>query len=356
MNFFRFSSPISQYVAPLSYNHYQPNTNTNPKFQKIVLIASFAFLALSIIYLMAACCCCCKKRRVNVPQGGGRGLPQAIPIPVQQGNPIHPKANLQQPQQRNRNKAFKQPQALPSKEVQEKLNNLLDIEHKIKDIGSKLKVEQETLELSGQLQDPFIFDGMTVNELAIIELNGELEKTLKQYPAIFRVYLEAKFKQAHTNLSEKDEIQRIKEEKNEIHERISILSGLMKTHRDNQIFIHESLKQIELFLKNTFFTSDKELCFQEQRKIDLIVCHEFFTIVDEHYPMIEQLDPQLAFNLKIKLANLPLIDKIDRSKFTHVYLSDKDQLEILINHFQKKEDESLRSASSKFPSKNQTRY
>ncbi len=380
-NLFRFTSPLSPYAAPLLY--FQNPPNPNPKNQKIAIIVSIALLALSILYLMVVCCCCCKRRRINVNQGGNHAnLPRAVHVPLHRGNP---KANLQQP--RKRNKPFKQPQVLPSKEIQEKLDNLLDIERKIIDLGSKLKVEQETLELSAQPQNflpmaeegfeveqilqkeeqiadqnkgieelaekladevnehpvddqkkienivkdqdiPLIFDGMTVNELAIMELNGELEKPLKEYPAIFRVYLEAKFKQTHTN-------------QREIHERIAIFSGLMNTHKDNQIFIHESLKQIDLFLTNTFFPSNKKLCLQEQQKIDLIVFHLFFSLVDEHFLIIQQLDPQLAFNLKVKLANLPLIDEIDRTKYSNVYLSDKDQLEILIKHFQKKEDENL---------------
>lgn len=175
-------------------------------------------------------------------------------------------------------------------------------------------------------------DGLTETEAKIVELSSELDAVLTHYPTTLRDYLENRFKQ---NRSRKIDSQ-------EIYEHVSKLTGYLASFPDNTQFILDALDHIDQFLTNSLFTSQTESCLQEEVKVDLIVFQEFFNIVDTHYQLIQQNNPDLALRLRIKLANLPLVDdNKDHASFKNIYLDEVDQSQILHDHFQKKEDAAL---------------
>ena len=185
--------------------------------------------------------------------------------------------------------------------------------------------------------------GLSKSEARIFELNDELEKTLLKYPDVLRAYLENRF----SNYGRKD--------KDEIFEHITMLTGCMEIFCDQTQFILKGFEAIDQFLTNSLFTSTTESCLQEEVKVDLIVFQAFFKIVDEHYPLIERNDPELAMRLKIKFANLPLIDaNVDRTSFKNIYLDEDDQRTILIGHFQTREDEAVDHAIKQLNTKSMT--
>ncbi len=164
----------------------------------------------------------------------------------------------------------------------------------------------------------------------VVQLEKDLETALKAYPATFRQYLEDKF----TGYQHKD--------LQDIYYHLVKFSDYMDTQADNEVFIHDCLKEMDAFLTRAFFTSRTEMCLQEEKKTDLIVFHKFFDIVEKHFKVLEKTNPQLALNLKVKLANLPLRDEVNRSKgFPNVYLKEQDQLRILIDHFEKEEEKHI---------------
>lgn len=174
-------------------------------------------------------------------------------------------------------------------------------------------------------------------EKYIKQLEDKLEKALQDYGQTLRLYLEKQFNNQNYN-NNKDN--------NEIHEHIVKLIEIMDRYKDKNSFVVENLTQINLFLANTFFT--KGHCLDEGKKVDLAVFNHFYTIVNAHFPTLQKADPALAQQLKIKLANLPLIDKIDRSKFTYAHLNETDQLNLLIAHFDKKETDTIQTVIQQF--------
>ena len=190
---------------------------------------------------------------------------------------------------------------------------------------------------------PPIKDGLSESEAKIVELQTKLEETLLRYPAVLRAYLDNRFK----NYGPKDS--------HDIFEHVSKLTGFMQTYRDQTKFIMEGLEQIDLFMTNSLFTSPTESCLGEETKIDLIVFQEFFAIVDEHYDVIDQQNPKVALNLKIKLANLPTVDaNVDRTKFKKVFLDQAAQNAIMIDHFLEREDQSIALAIQQLNTKTMT--
>lgn len=186
-------------------------------------------------------------------------------------------------------------------------------------------------------------EGLSKSEARIFELREELEKTLLKYPDVLRAYLENRF----SNYGRKD--------KDEIFGHILILTGCMEKYCDQTQFILKGFEAIDQFLTNSLFTSTTESCLQEEVKVDLIVFQAFFKIVDDHYPLIETHDPELALRLKIKFANLPLIDaNVDRTSFKNIYLDEDDQRIILIHHFQTREDEAVDLAIKQLKTKSMT--
>jgi len=178
--------------------------------------------------------------------------------------------------------------------------------------------------------------GLSQRDLRMLDLQEKLELALLTYPAILRQYAQEQFS-GNTSINKLD-----------IYEHLALLSGFMTQHAENEEFIYNCLRQVDLFLTKVFFNSKTELCLQEQQKIDLIVFHEFFAIVEKHFHILLMRDHRLAIDLKVKLANLPLRDEIVREeKFPNVHLSEQDQLTILISHFQREEDRCLKAIINK---------
>ncbi len=175
-------------------------------------------------------------------------------------------------------------------------------------------------------------------EEKVKKLEAELEKALQDYGKTLRAYLEKQFNNQNYYNNNKDH--------NEIHQHIVTLIEIMDRYKDKKSFVIENLKQINLFLVNAFFT--KGHCLDEGKKVDLAVFNHFYTIVNAHFPTLQQEDPTLAQQLKIKLANLPLIDDIDRLDFPHAHLSETDQLNLLIAHFEKKEADTVQIVIQQF--------
>ena len=120
-------------------------------------------------------------------------------------------------------------------------------------------------------------DKFTDEKKTIAKLEDRLEKALERYPVVFKDYLFNRFKQNGYGNKRND---------HEIYGQLVTLSGHMKTHKDNQNFIREGLNNIDLFLTQFFFTSTTESCIPEEKKVDLIIFHVFFSMVNEHYPAI----------------------------------------------------------------------
>jgi hypothetical protein len=176
-------------------------------------------------------------------------------------------------------------------------------------------------------EDSDIGDPYGEAQLRILALTSELNEALGKYPKILRLYLEDQYKHRKDN--------------NDIFERITMLQGFLEVYKPNEDFVEEALKEIDLFLTNAFFTTADESCLPEEKKIDLVVFHVFFTILNEHIDAIQARHPQLALNLKVKLANLPLHNDINRTAFSNIYLSERKQLDILVHHFYTKEAEAV---------------
>jgi hypothetical protein len=165
-------------------------------------------------------------------------------------------------------------------------------------------------------------------EEKILKNNNINENHYNSYPILFRLKLENDFR----NLN-----------KQEVYNSICNLKTLMDKHSDNVVFVKNCLQQIDQFLGNSLFHSKMHFSLSEMKKNDLLAFRDFFTIIDTYLPVISDSDRQLAVDLKIKCANLPC-PKV-RPSFPNLFLSEKDQLDILIEGLQKKEDEATKQLS-----------
>ncbi len=111
----------------------------------------------------------------------------------------------------------------------------------------------------------------------------------------------------------------------------------MTKHGDNEKFVLICLKNIDEFLANGVFSPAMSLFLSEYKKNDLLAFRDFFSIIDQHLPLIH--DKKLILDLKVKCANLPC--PIERSSFQNLLLNEKDQLDILIEGLQRKENETV---------------
>lgn len=277
----------------------------SPQQRKWAAITAIALAALTTFYLIYRCCLSANKRLPAPPRNPAQPNPvPAVPVPV-----------------------------VPPKAPPQKLESLDDMEQQIRKLQEDIQDQQDLLATGSDFIPPEesaeSIDGVNPEEFKMITLCNDLDSKLTAYPTSFRLYLENQFQSYQ------------KRDKGEIHEHISIFAGFMERYVDKPAFIRDGLQQIDQFLKKTFFTSPTECCLQEQQKVDLIVFNHFFTIVDKYFPVIEKSDPQLAMSLKIKLANLPLIDAIERLNFSNIHLTERDQLQIMVQHFQNLENKHL---------------
>lgn len=230
------------------------------------------------------------------------------------------------------------------------LQDLLVVEQEIAKLREEILEEQQLVEVMHAQRVEFGFEGLSGDELGaskemtekIVALQQRLAGTLLKYPAVLRAYLDHRFNYD------------VPRESHEIFEHIVKIMTYMDVYCDQTMFILAGLEEIDRFLTNSVFTSPTEACPQKPTKIDLIVFQEFFTIIEKHYDVISQHNPKVALNLKIKLANLPLIDAVDRASFTKIYLDEWAQKMIMIDHFQEREDQAIAQAIQQLNSKKMT--
>jgi|GEM_PF-6345093 len=220
-------------------------------------------------------------------------------------------------------------------------SDLLSIEEKMRLIFESLEEQEIRLKTlqSATIQASDIHAGIFEEITEEVEkTRDQLHEVLKEYLGIFSSYLKGEFANSNQGLRNRSN--------SEIFEHIIAFSAFLEKNSDHEDFIYQSLTMIDLFLTEAFFNSGsgRGLCLRENIKLDLIVLHEFFPIVEKYFNVIQQKDPQLALNLKVKLANLPLAHITERhQKFPNVYLTEKDQLTLLVDHFQQQEDHHLKA-------------
>ncbi len=159
-----------------------------------------------------------------------------------------------------------------------------------------------------------------------------------------------------TLLTTELETQFLKENKPEIRRIVSELVELMEQNEDNRELKQHCLKSINQFLSQTLFNPEYKIVenrknrsfiqqlfaldkihsgigFGEKKKEKLLIFRDLFTLVDKN---IDQVDQKLKLELKVRFANLP--SPQERTAFPNLFLSEKEQLDILISELQKKED------------------
>lgn len=151
---------------------------------------------------------------------------------------------------------------------------------------------------------------------------SNLEIDFDKYPQLLRLYLNSEFN---------------KPRQGETYRRIHVLKRLMNQYANNERFIFSCLENIEQFLSLTVFKSATGLFLSGTDKGKLLALRELFPIINQHIPAIN--NQTLVLALKVKLANLPC--PAARSFFPNVTLSEKEQLNILIEGFQRKENETV---------------
>lgn len=194
------------------------------------------------------------------------------------------------------------------------------------------------------------------SQLSIEDTQNKIEMILNIYPFIWAQSVKDLFPGKNTKV------------KQFFFGHLVTMYGMMAQFGHDKHFVYNCLKQIHLFLAKSCFTSETELCLAEGKKADYMCFHIFMQIVNHHYKFLEKKDPELAINLKLKLANVPLKDKevvvkdrdtqeitkfsvpIDRAElYPHLHLTEKEQLNILYNHFQKEEDKHVSAIISDLP-------
>ena len=199
-------------------------------------------------------------------------------------------------------------------------------EKKLEIAKLKNQIETEEQVLFVMENDIQLFED---KKLEIKQLKDQVHKDLATYPSCFFKDLKGKFQSYPRG------------NPHEIQNDLVEFEGIMGTYAEYPDFIIDCLTKIDTFLSETFFTSTDQLCLDETEKFNLIVFHPFFTIVNKFADTIET-DEQLTNRLKTKLANLPLGPETDRcASFPNVYLTESNQLKLLIDHFQAEQDHYL---------------
>lgn len=132
-----------------------------------------------------------------------------------------------------------------------------------------------------------------------------------------------------------------------ISQSIVSLSRFLDHNDQNEEEVTKCFVQIDKLLFNNFFNKSLKgklnLMIHEGEKSRLKPLQGLFSILEKHISIIQNKDPKLAARLKIKFANLPIkfgneADKDGRFHFPGLFLSETDQLTILIDHFKSKEN------------------
>lgn len=132
----------------------------------------------------------------------------------------------------------------------------------------------------------------------------------------------------------------------EVKEQFSIFLQILKNNKNNQEFIYECLIEIENILKDLHRKGEHSYVFLPGSiRSGKVIIQSFFDLVEENYAIIDRLDNQrdfkgesrLGLRLKLLLANYPC--PRPRTAYPRIMLSEKEQLNILIAHFQIEEDQ-----------------
>lgn len=132
---------------------------------------------------------------------------------------------------------------------------------------------------------------------------------LEFYPILFRLNL--------TNT----------ETKGELESNISHINNSMNKYSKDPVFIQSCLKEINEYL-NSIFRFGPSLPEVYRRQYSIL--NELFFIANDYLPLLS--DKNLALDLKIKFANLPC--PMNHSDFPNLFLSEKEQLTVIIEGLQ----------------------
>lgn len=128
---------------------------------------------------------------------------------------------------------------------------------------------------------------------------------------------------------------------------VQILRKYLETHSESG---EKILNRINIFLEKSVFKEKLEI--SELKKEKLLILGGLFQVVNEGLPQLK--DPHLKLELKLKFANLPCPDRRDR--FSFLFLTEKDQLDVIIQSLTEKETTLVNKCtdilSKKDPSKN----
>ena len=155
------------------------------------------------------------------------------------------------------------------------------------------------------------------------------ENGLNTYPREFFIYLQSKFNPTYWRGNS-----------SAICAEMFRFEEVMEKYSLDHAFIRTCFEEMDSFLTKQFFISDKALCL-EREKLDWNIFLPFFTIAEKYFDVIEK-QPELINNFKTKMANLPLSPDCDRLNFPKIALSQRNQLEILMTHFQLKQEKYLK--------------
>lgn len=230
----------------------------------------------------------------------------------------------------------------PSSDLDLLLKQIQDIKRKIVkkygygSSGYELKESEKRVHL---ISDQIKKQSSLGESQTLQDLQDKLNIELINYVDVFSQHLTSVLKDSYGfyNLKYK-----------EIFQHALALCYFMQEHSTCKPFIYECLCKINLSLKEVFFISRSQKTPDYGHLKGSVALDPIFKICDTHYQFIENLDPTLAGELKIKCANLPVSDKIDRQKtYPKIYLSNKEQLKILIKRLDRDENEYINFLTNK---------
>ncbi len=123
-----------------------------------------------------------------------------------------------------------------------------------------------------------------------------------------------------------------------VHRYLDYTMNVLEAHSGDSAFVHDTLQSLDTILNEavfapTFVNVAQEKPLGELKKIDMLRFRKVFELCEQYIPLLE--DKKLALSLKVKCANLPC--PLPRSYFPNLFLSAKDQLDVVIQVFQKEE-------------------
>jgi hypothetical protein len=165
--------------------------------------------------------------------------------------------------------------------------------------------------------------------------NLDLEFSFKYYPCLLRAVLEGGHIENElqpTSLGNAPEI-------------INNLKNILNKHSNNREFVQQCLHSTKEILNGLVYfirlnrqgsTLNGNNNLSEIDKDKLLNYKYFFQIFEQYLPSVN--DKNLILDIKILCANLPCFR---RSEFPHLLLSKKEQLDVLIEKLQNKEDDKI---------------